>query len=241
MNFFVISTGSWGVQADVFVQQMRSRWPAVIIREITSPESNFCLDFELAMPHSLVDGGLNREGQSFHFDGDLLDAAQLALWFRSLALGSEPLVFCDDSMSGMLELKPETTEADIHHAFGYTPPPPGWMDYVIIARGGWGVPLEALVQQMRERWPSAQLVENEDPDSRWFLEFRVPMPHSEVSGRFEREVNAMEFTGDLRDCAEFALWCRSVVPTEQLLLKCDQGSLYLKADTTAEEVIRTFS
>jgi hypothetical protein len=51
----------------------------------------------------------------------------------------------------------------------------------------------------------------------------------------------MVFTGDPRDCAELALWCRSVVPTEQLLLTCDQGDLYLKADTSADELARTFA
>jgi hypothetical protein len=241
MSFFVISPGSWGIRADVFMQQLRAQWPAVSIREITSPDSNFCLDFDLVMQHSRVDGSLHRTGKSFHFDSDLRDAAQLALWFRALAPATEPLVFCDDSMSGMLDLEPTTTEADIFRAFDYTPPPPGWMNYYLIARGGWGVPLRALAQQMRECWPAARLAENEEPDSRWLFEFHLPMSHSEVSGKLERKVNAMVFTGDPRDCAELALWCRSVVPTEQLLLTCDRGDLYLKADTSADELARTFA
>ena len=241
MSFFVISQGSWGIRADVFMQQLRARWPAVSIREITSQDSNFCLDFDLIMQHSRVDGSLHRTGKSFHFDSDLRDAAQLALWFRALAPSTEPLVFCDDSMSGTLDLEPTTTEADIFSAFNYTPAPPAWMNYYLIARGGWGVPLRKLVQQMRERWPSARLTENEEPESRWSFEFHLPMSHSEVSGKIERKVNALVFTGDLRDCAEFALWCRSVVPTEQLLLTCDQGDLYLKADTSADELARTFA
>ena len=106
MSFFVISKGDWGIRADVFMQQLRARWPAVTIREITSPDSNFCLDFDLALKHSRVDGSLHRTGRSFHFDSDLRDAAQLALWFRALAPSTEPLVFCDDAMSGMLDLGP---------------------------------------------------------------------------------------------------------------------------------------
>lgn len=247
MSYFVISTGDWGIPMDVFVQQMRSRWPTVIIREITSPEgstspeSNFCLDFDLTTQYSRIDGSLHRTGRSFHFDSDIRDAAQLALWFRSLAPDSVPLVFCDDSMSGMLDLEPGTTEADIFRAFDYIPAPPGWMNYVIIARQGWGMQLKVLAPRIQEHWPAARIVENEDPDSRWRFEFNVPMTHSQVSGRFSRKISSMDFTGDVRDSAEFALWCRSVVPTDQLLLTCDKGSLYLEADTTAEELIKTFS
>jgi hypothetical protein len=84
-------------------------------------------------------------------------------------------------------------------------------------------------------------VEAVDPDSRWVFEFHVPMTHSEVSGHVRRTVNAMVLTGDLRDCARFAIGCRSVVPTEQLLLMCDQGSVYLTAETTTEEIVRAFA
>jgi hypothetical protein len=241
MSFFAISTGSWGIPADEFIQRMRARWPAVVIREVQDPGRDMCLYFDLPMPHSRVDGGLDRAGQSFHFDSDLRDAAQLALWFRSLAPESAPMVFCDEAMSGTLDLEPGSTEADIFRAFDYIPAPPGWMNYNLIARQGWGMPLQVLAQHVQRHWPAARLVENENPDSRWRFELHVPMAYSEVIGRFERKLSAMVFTGDPRDCASFALWCRSVVPTDQLLLTCDQGSLYLEADTTAEEFIRVFN
>ncbi|MGZ3459374.1 MAG: hypothetical protein ACXU86_12830 [Archangium sp.] len=240
MSFFVISTGSWGIQADEFVRQLRSRWPSGVVREVKAPESRMCLDFDLLMPHSRVDGGLDRSGQSLHFDSDIRDAAQLALWFRSLAPASEPMVFCDDSMSGTLDLSPDTTQADIFRAFDYTPALPGQMNYELIARGGWGMPVKTLEQQMRARWPSARFAEDDDPDSRWFFEFHVPMSHSEVSGSLRRKVNAMVFTGDSRDCAELALWCRSVVLTEELLLVCDPGSLRLKEGMTVDDILGAF-
>ena len=240
MSFFVMSTGSWNIPAQEFSLQMRSRWPGVVIREIHNPAMTDCLDFDLVMPHSRVDGGLSRSGKALSFDSDIRDAAQIALWFRSLAPASEPLVLCDESMSGMLDLEPDMTEADIFRAFDYTPAPPGWMDYDLIPRGGWGVPVQRLAQQMRARWPAARVVESDDPDNRWVVEFHGPMPHSEVRGNIRRKVNAMVFTGDLRDCAEFALWCRSVVPTEELLLMCDQGSLRLNEGMTVDDILGTF-
>ena len=241
MSFFVMSTGSWSIPAQEFSHQMRARWPDVVIREAYNPAMTDCLDFDLLMPHSRVDGGLSRSGKALSFDSDIRDAAQLALWFRSLAPASAPLVLCDESMSGMLDLEPGTTESDIFQTFDYTPAPPGWMNYDLIPRGGWGVPVQRLAQQMREHWPSARVVESDDPDNRWVFEFHVPMTHSEVTGNVRRRVNAMVFTGDLRDCAELALWCRSVVPSEELLLMCDQGSLGLNEGMTVDDILCALS
>lgn len=235
MSFFVISKGDWGIQVDEFSRRMRSQWPAVIIREIQAPESSMCLDFDLQMPHSRVDGGLDRSGRSLHFDSDLRDAARIALWFRSLAPASAPMVLCDESMSGMLDLEPSTTEADIFRAFGYTPAPPGWMNYHLIPRGDWELPVGMLAQRMRANWPSVRIVEDEN------LSFQVPMAHSEVRGEIRRKVSAMIFTGDSRDCAEWALWCRSVVPTGELLLSCDQGSLHVRQGMTVEDILKALS
>src|SRR4051812_38318406 len=124
MSFFVLSTGSWSIPAQEFTHHLRSRWPGAVIREVRNPEISELLTFDLTMPHSEVDGALQRAGKSIYFDSDLRDAAQLALWSRSLAPSSEPMLFCDESMSGLLDLRPDTTEADIYRAFDYEPAPP---------------------------------------------------------------------------------------------------------------------
>lgn len=238
MSFFAISTGSWSIPAQDFMLRMRSRWPGVVIREVTSPDTSNLLTFELTMPHSeAVDGALQSAGKSIYLDSDLRDAAQLALWFRSLVPPSEPMVFCDESMSGYLDLNSDTTETDIFRAFDYEPAPPGWMTYDLIPRGGWGVPVQTLAQEIQSRWPTAQLLENDDPESRRAFEFRVPMTHSEVSGNVRRNVNAMVFMGDLRDCAEFALWLRALIPTEDLLFLCDLGNVHLKTGMNVEDIL----
>jgi len=236
MSFFVLAPGQWSIQADEFARQLRSRWPAAVLRE-NAPESSDCLDFELVMPHSEVNGGLSRPGQALSFESDIRDAATLALWFRSLAPASEPLVLCDEAMSGNIELKAETSEADIFRAFDYTPAPAGWMNCDLVPRGGWGVPLPVLVQHLRARWPSARIEESEAPDSPWSTAFHVSMRYSEVSGTVRRKVHAMVFTGDPRDCAEFAIWCRTVVSSEELLLLCDRGNFSLKIGMTLDELL----
>jgi hypothetical protein len=235
VSFFVLATGDWAIQADAFARQLRSRWPAALLRE-SAPRSNACLEFELVMPFSALQGGLSRSGQALSYEGDLRDAATLALWFRSLAPASVPMVLCDEALSGNLELKAGTREADIFRAFDYTPAPAGWMNYDLIPRGGWGVPLPILVQHLRASWPSARIVESEAPESPWSIAFHVPMRYAEVSGTFRQKVHAMVFTGDPRDCAEFALWCRAAVPAKELLLLCDRGNYLLEAGMTVEEL-----
>jgi hypothetical protein len=237
MSYFIISRGDWSIPAQEFVQHLRSQWPSAVTREDTDPESSDSFEFTLGMPHSEVEGALNRSGKSLYFDSDIRDAAEFALWFRSLAPPEEPLVLCDEAMSALLELEPGTNETDIFRAFDYTPAPPGWRNYELIPRGDWGVPVHFLAQQMRTRWPAAQLVQSEEPESGWSFEFRVPMPHSQVSGNIRRKVHAMTFTGDPRDCAEFALGCRTLIPVKELLLMYDQGYLRLTKETTTDDIL----
>jgi hypothetical protein len=71
------------------------------------------------MEHSRVDGSLNREGCSIVFIGDIRDWADFALWRRMLLPQEEPATFCDESMSGSLEIEGSTTRSDILQAFSY--------------------------------------------------------------------------------------------------------------------------
>ncbi|MGZ3460636.1 MAG: hypothetical protein ACXU86_19280, partial [Archangium sp.] len=58
-----------------------------------------------------------------------------------------------------------------------------------------------------------------------------------------RAGSAIAFIGDLRDCAEFALWCRSILPSHEPLTLCDEsmsGSLKLEPATTVADVFQAF-
>ena len=48
----------------------------------------------------------------------------------------------------------------------------------------------------------------------------------------------VSFEGDIRDCAEFALWCSSLAPSGDWLLCCDQGHLHLEPHTTVADIVR---
>lgn len=75
------------------------------------------------MTHSQVEGSLNHEGCAIVFIGDIRDCADFALWCRPLLPPGEPATFCDESMSGCLEVDTSTTLDDIFRAFGYARPP----------------------------------------------------------------------------------------------------------------------
>jgi hypothetical protein len=119
MNYFVITERQAVITASTFARSMRSRWPLAIVEEVRNPASSHVLEFRVPMMHGEITGSLNREGCSIAFVGDFQDCADFALWCRALLPPGEPTTFCDESMSGSLDLTASTTLADIFHAFGH--------------------------------------------------------------------------------------------------------------------------
>jgi hypothetical protein len=119
MNYFVITESEGAVSPGAFTRLLKSRWPLATVEEVHNPANSHALEFSVPMMHSLVEGSLNREGCSIVFIGDLRDCADFALWCRTLLPPNEPATFCDESMSGSLELGSTTTIADIFRTFGY--------------------------------------------------------------------------------------------------------------------------
>jgi hypothetical protein len=119
------------------------------------------------------------------------------------------------------------------------------MNYFFITRReGVLPPPQSFRQRLRLRWPQTQTKEVTDPASVNALEFDIPMPHSRVQGSLHRRGNGVVFVGDLRDCAEFALWCRSIIPLGEIPTFCDEsmsGTLDLDATTTLADVLQAFS
>lgn len=124
MNYFVITESEGVVSPPAFTRQLKSRWPGATVEEVRNPASSHALEFSVPMVHSRVDGSLNREGCSIVFIGDLRDCADFALWCRTLLPPGEPATFCDEGMSGSLQLDGTTTLADIFRALDYQPLPP---------------------------------------------------------------------------------------------------------------------
>jgi len=70
------------------------------------------------------------------------------------------------------------------------------------------------------------------------------MAHSTMDGSLSSEGSTIICNGALRDCAEFALWYRSMLPPEaKPLLLFDEGynrSIELREGTTLEDILHAF-
>ncbi len=117
MNYFFITQQQGLLPERHFLQRLRTHWPRADVQEVRNPEDNHALEFNIAMAHSRVYGSLNRRGDSVVFVGDIRDCAEFALWCRSILPEGETATFCDESMSGSLDLEASTTRADILRAF----------------------------------------------------------------------------------------------------------------------------
>jgi hypothetical protein len=120
-----------------------------------------------------------------------------------------------------------------------------FMNYFFITRReGVLPPPQSFRRRLRLRWPQAQAEAVASPASVHALEFDIPMPHSRVQGSLHRRGNGVVFVGDLRDCAEFALWCRSIISSEEVPTFCDEsmsGTIDLNATTTLADILQAFS
>lgn len=100
-----------------------------------------------------------------------------------------------------------------------------------------------LTRGLRESWPDAAVLEVSDPESNRLLEWRVGMEHGEVEGSLDRTRQAVRVDGDLRDCAQFALWLRQRVPEKYTLIFYDEGftaDIELRPQQTPEQIAESF-
>jgi hypothetical protein len=113
----------WRFSVEELTRRLLARWLDAIFRE-TNPESISCFEFELPMAHSTLHGAMHRDGECIPFSADIRDVAEFSLWVRSFVPETERLHFCDEGVSGQLDLRPDTSPSDIFRLFNYVPPPP---------------------------------------------------------------------------------------------------------------------
>lgn len=239
MKYFLTMLSDWRFSVEELTRRLLARWPDAIFREM-NPESISCVEFELPMAHSTLYGAMHRDGECIPFSADIRDVAEFSLWVRSFVPEAERLHFCDEGVSGQLDLRPDTSPSDIFRLFDYTPPPPGWMNYSLIARPQWTLAPQDFARFLLLRWPTAQVQLEPERHEPRPVSFQVPMTHSTLTGSLYRPVPSLDFTGDPRDCAEFSLWCRSVLAADQISVSGDNHFLTLHPSTTVEDFLQTF-
>ncbi|WP_257461054.1 hypothetical protein [Archangium lipolyticum] len=117
------------------------------------------------------------------------------------------------------------------------------MKYFVITESDDLVSAPDFARLLCTQWPQATVERVSAPSSSYALEFSVPMAHSHVDGSLNRAGSAIAFIGDLRDCADFALWCRAIISAHEPLTLCDEsmsGSLALEPVTTVTDIFEAF-
>jgi hypothetical protein len=95
-----------------------------------------------------------------------------------------------------------------------------------------------------ERWPHATVVRLGPDRAPYTLEWDLEMDIGPLEGLLDSEAPAVVLTGDVRDCAAFALWLRSdVLPTCPLRFYDQEytADLPLANDTTQEDIIAPYN
>ena len=119
------------------------------------------------------------------------------------------------------------------------------MNFFIIATRDGVIPAADFIQKLVSRWPDAEVTWVPDPTRPHQVEFFISrLSHSWLDGSLNRRNSCIVFAADLPDYAEFALWCRSIIPPQEPLTFCDEGmrgNINLTPATTTEDIFRAFN
>ncbi|WP_309892873.1 hypothetical protein [Archangium sp.] len=117
------------------------------------------------------------------------------------------------------------------------------MKYFVIATKDGVLSARDFAQDLVSRWLGAEVTHVTSPTGLHVMEFLVPMARSHLNGSLNRKGSCIAFEADLPDYAEFAQWCRSIVPPHEALTFCDEGmhgNVKLEMATTLEDLLHAF-
>jgi len=101
------------IDPQAYIFHLRRRWAGVVIDNV---QSVYCLRWELP---SGFEGRLFADGKGITISANPRDdAIEFALWHRSIVPQEYPLFLFDDGLSAILELRADTTRAQIYELFG---------------------------------------------------------------------------------------------------------------------------
>jgi hypothetical protein len=105
----------------------------------------------------------------------------------------------------------------------------------------WAIEPAEFSQEIQRRWPGAAV--SASPGEWRAMEWTAATPRGECQFALTRQGQALLLEGDIEDCAEVALWFRSLVPSDITLLFYDEAfnaDVSLHSTTTVDEIIRPF-
>ena len=120
MRYIITPVGAanWRFPAARFAAKLRAQWPKAAIRIVDDAASPHALEWTLPMRATRkVAGALDRAGQVVEVVGDIRDCATFAHWFRTQLPDTYRVRLSDADATTSIEVRPETTEAELVAAF----------------------------------------------------------------------------------------------------------------------------
>lgn len=107
----------------------------------------------------------------------------------------------------------------------------------------WSISHVNFVKVFHNRWSDADINYVSNPQSNHAVVWRILLNGQLVEGSLDRAGQAIHLDGDIFSSAEFTLWFRSIVPSEQALVFYDESysaDVSLTETTTIEELTKPF-
>ncbi|OAD19618.1 hypothetical protein THIOM_004737 [Candidatus Thiomargarita nelsonii] len=100
-----------------------------------------------------------------------------------------------------------------------------------------------FTSHLKAKWLNIDIHTINNPKRVYGLEWVMPMENGNLEGLLERTGQCIALDGDVRDCAKFALWFRSLVDNQYPLFFYDQAysaDLELREYTTKNDIVKCF-
>lgn len=111
------------------------------------------------------------------------------------------------------------------------------------AKTNWKVDPVQLSAHMQEYSPPVEFKVHGECSAGHYLEWTWLTPDGPVEGSLDIECTCVVVDGDVRRCAEFVVWFRTLVPKEQELVLYDEGysaDIMVTSESTAEDLAAPF-
>lgn len=106
----------------------------------------------------------------------------------------------------------------------------------------WQMDLQAFAVELRQHWAEIVL-RTSTTAGHTAIEWTLPMEHGPLEGGIDRSGQAVYMDGDIRDCAQFAVWVRTLVPLQQGLIFYDEGysaDVNIEAESSVNDLVKPF-
>lgn len=107
----------------------------------------------------------------------------------------------------------------------------------------WEVSPNLLAEELKSQWANIQVETVDAVQSIHALSWILKIGEWRLDGTLTKEGDVVHLDGDVRACAAFAIWFRTVIPIEQDLLFYDEGyssDIALNEGMTEVDLIEPF-